>query len=694
MTRGIEIKGNDLYFNGEELAKGGDYTNGLSSRGLDLLFGGNIISTCNDLQRGIHTSENRLYWGDVEVKSGGGEVVDTYWNPPAQDASVYKPWDYAGLISEYDKLMAEAPDYMTKYRYEKNGVPVVTENGNYELYHYELVPSNYTKTIMIQAGLHGNEMDAKQQLLRIVEILVKKTDQYGYTVFKEFRENVRLIIIPCVSPYGHEMSSMNIPYKDVSGGINPSRNYDFNHQYADEAVGCGGDYPFEIAETQHVRDVFNEIGAENIDYFMDWHDGGDVLQHFWINYQADSSAKYYIMDLINHLVDKYKIENPIITSCKDTSKHGAAYCWAGKSNGVMASTCEYIGGYLGYDFGSEHMTISMDIRGNFLLQTYKHPNKGWTVGEQEGSVYFHFDFAKSFTRQSLRSDGAELRTRVTDVQIYERWDNLQLKFPQLITKSEKLGTNAEQTQDIYTYTFGSGNNKVLYAGGIMRYGAAHKIDEFAIYQIIEYLCNDYIVNQSKFLQDLRDNYTIIVLPCIDNTAGNAVVIRDCGLNNMALTYKKWQIIDGKCQPTEYALSNHDIPIIKKVIDENTDLKCIVSGGEILSGYAGNSQDYTTDFETHIVVPKNQTYEPTEYADHLTNDRNENVVIEHTTGTTFGDYAYDNYMIPTFYVQLQVSKRWGELAEYHTLSSDSYLYYNYEAGRRMSNIVNLFIGKVS
>ena len=689
--RGIEVKDNILYFNDIEITNGGVDTSGLISNGLDLLLGGKIISTCNDSQKGIHVQDNKLYWGDVEVSDGGGgEVVVGYWNPPTQEASVYKPWDYAELINEYDKLMAEAPDYITKHRYEINGEPVFTKNGNYELFHYELTPSTYKKTIFIQAGIHGNEMDAKQQLLRIVNILVNKTNENGYSVFKEFKENVRLIIIPCVSPYGHDNAVMNVPYEGEQYGINLNRNYDFNQQWALASVGVGGEYPFEYEEIQHVRDVLNAVGAENIDYFMDWHDGGDVKEHFWINYAVDSNARVLVTDLINHLIEKYNIENPVIPNCKDTSTTGIASMWAAKTKGLMASTCEYIGGLLGYNFDSKQMTTSLDIRGNMLLQAYKQAIKGWQINEPENAQYFHFDYPKAFSEKGMRIDGADSRTIVTDSQIYERWDRLQEKYPELISKSEKLGTNAEQTQDIYTYTFGSGNNKVLYVGGIMRYGAPHKIDEFAIYLIIEYLCNDYIVNQSKFLQDLRNNYTIIVLPCIDNQAGNADILKNCGLNNMALTYQKWQIVDGKCQPTEYALSNHDIPIIKKIIDENQDLKCIVSGGEILSGYALNGQDYVTDFETHIVVPKNQTYEPSDYANHLSNNRNEHVVTEHTTGTTFGDYAYDNYNIPTFYIQLHVSKRWAELADYHTLTSDSYLYYNYEAGRRIANIINLFV----
>ena len=94
----------------------------------------------------------------------------------------------------------------------------------------------------------------------------------------------------------------------------------------------------------------------------------------------------------------------------------------------------------------------------------------------------------------------------------------------------------------------------------------------------------------------------------------------------------------------------------------------------------------------MVIPKNQvsSNELISYKAHLETDRNEDVVIENTKGTTFGDYAFDNYNIPTYYVQLQVCKRYTELADYHTLSKDQYLHCNYEAGRRMANIANLFL----
>lgn len=698
---GIVVENNDdfrkLKLNDEVVATGTlDNRLGIYVKDGKLFFDGNKISD-QSIGTGIYVKDGKLFFNGAEISQKlVPDEPTTYWIPPAQEQSTYKPWSYAQLIEEYDRIMVKEPTYMKKYRYEKNSVPVKTKNGSYELYHYELVPKSYSKTFFITVGVHGNEMDAKQQMLRIVDILVNKVEQPEYQRFKCIRNDARLIIIPCVSPYGHDNATMNIPYEFEGAtqqyGINPNRNYDFDQQFYIPGTGVGGYPEFCIEETQHVRDVLNSVGAENVDYAMDWHDGGNVNKHYWINYSVDSVNRMYINDFVSYLVNKYNIENPIIDQCKDTSTTGIASMYYAKTMGINASTVEWIGGMLGYDFSSEMMTMSMEIRANMILMGYEKDIKSWNVDEKPNAKYFHFDYPKAFTRSGLRIDGSDTKTIVTDKQIYDRWDNLIKKYPNYMEKSSKLGENTEGTQDIFTYTFGNGDKKILYIGGIMRYGAPHKIDEFAIYELVEYLCNDYIVNQSALLQKIRKDYKIIVLPCIDNRAGNSDIIKNCGLNNMALAYAKWQIVDGKCVPTNYALSINDIPILKNLIDENIDAKCIISGGEILTGYGGNSTEYSTDFETQFIIPKNQaiSQELNLYVEHLIKERNENVIVEHTVGTTFGDYAFDNFGIPTYFIQLNVSKKYEELKAYHTLSEDRYLYGNYEAGRRMANIANIIL----
>lgn len=670
-----------LIFN-DTIIEGGSNRKGLYALDNQLFFDGKVISTSSENNNGLVFNYDKLYFNGVEIKN---EDIPTYnfWNAPTQEASVLKPWSYEELISEYDSLMNEFPNYISKETYSGK-----TLNGDYDLHHYVLEPDNYSKTIFIQAGIHGNEMDSKQQLLRFVKTLLYKTDLEGYTELKVLRNDVRFILIPCVSPYGHDNSSMNVPYDGAQYGINLNRNYDYNHQYALSGTGVGGNLPFEYAEVRHTDYVLSKYGIDNIDFGQDWHDGGGVLEHYWINYNVDAPNREDTINLINTLINKYNIENPITPNCKDTGTTGTTQGYMSKTLGMVSSTVEWIGGLLGYDFKESHMTQSFELRVNSVLLAYYLKNDVKFPKVEQG--YFKWEFPKAFTRNGLRDERPAAETKVSDAQIYARWNALQVENSSYITKTV-VGTDVTATQEVATYTLGSGTNKVLYIGGIMRYQAPHKIDEYAIYQIAEYLCNPLYVSKSPILQDLKNNYTIIVLPCIDNTASNTVEYRTAGLNNQALSYKKWQIVNDKTVPTANSLTYNDVPIIKTLIDNNQDLKCIVSGGEIMTGYSGNTQDYPTDYETQFVIPRKMTIDNlNDYISYLENDKNENVDVSNTIGFTFGDYAFDQYGIPTYFIQQKVSKRFEELSDFHTLTEQQYLHQNYEAGRRMSTIINTIL----
>lgn len=692
---GLNVRNGSLYFN-DTLISNSIGEIGLYARpNRDLYFNSDKIAS-GDIGNpvGLYFDGDKIYFDGVEV--GQSSVPNNefspegYWIPPTQPENIEgKNWTYATIISKYDELVASEPR-LTKHRYSE-----LSTTGGYELYHYLYEPESYDKTIFMQAGIHGNEKDSRLTLYRMMQILFTLRETKGYTAWQQIYNRCRLIIIPVVNPYGNDNAAMNIPYKDTQYGINSNRNYDFNHQVALASVGVGGDVPFDVSEVRHTREVVEKYGAHTIDYAIDFHDGESVAQHYWINYSVDAPNRTLVNDFINYLLNKYAPgQTPVIPNCRDTSTTGTTSSYFNKSLGVTASTNEWMGGIFGYSFDSEHMTHSLDIRANMLFIALNNDVKGWQVRESENAEYFHFDYPRAFTRDSIRKEESGVETKVPDSKIRARWDTLQAKYPLLISKSEVLGVNATG-DNVHSYTFGSGAKKVMYVGGVMRYGGTHKIDEFAIYQLIEYLCNDYIVSQSRFLQDLRNNYTIIVLPFIDNVATNLAGISAAGLNNTALSRQRWIIdtVTNKTVPAsnEYGTGNYGVQIIKSIIDSNTDLKCIVSGGEITTGYGGNDQtEYATDFQTHFVVPKNMMFNAADYANHLTVNRDENVVVENTRGFTFADYAYDHFSIPTYFVQLKVSNRWSELSADHTLTAEHYMYANFEAGRRMANIVNLFV----
>lgn len=687
----------------------------------DLYFGRIKIAN-GDPQNpiGYHVEDGVLYYDGNRV--GGLDPIDPenpdaefsvegYWLPPTQPANrAADMYTTADILAMYDAIAANEPR-LTKHRYEDaSGNPILSVTGSHELFHYVYEPENYTKTLYVQAGIHGNEKDARYTTFKIVEAMLTKHNQSGYKAWKPLYDSMRLIIIPVVHPWGADyrydtgaIGNMNAPNQNETptqaNSVNLNRNMDFDHQFALASVGTGDTLPLSYPETRHIRDVVEKYGAHTIDYALDMHDGESVNEHYWINYTVDSKTPVLINNFLNYLIKTYIPEGttPVIPNCKDTSTTGITSGWFAKTMGIPASTCEWMGGLFqpgGYKFDSYQFTHSMAIRANMFFTVFKNDVKGWNIEEPQDAQYFRFDYPKAFTKRGMQYDRASAELQVQDDQIRARWDALQAKFPNLIAKSESLGFNAKG-ESVHTYTYGNGSKKVMYVGGVMRYGGTRKIDEFAIYQLIEYLTNDYIVAQSRFLQDLRNNYTIIVLPFIDNLANNTAPNTTAGLNNAALSRQRWVVgADGKATPASgtHGAENHGVKIIKQLIDSNSDLKCIVSGGEVMTGFASNNQtEYSTEFETHIVLPKNNDVQDLNaYVNYLQAERNEAVVVEKTQGVTFGDYAFDNYQIPTYFVQLKVSKRFTELAAYHTLTMERYMHANFEAGRRIANIVNLFL----
>lgn len=696
-----------LEINNRVVAVGGEIQNGLLAKEGKLYFDNNLIAEPTDIGIGLHIKDGEVYFGNVKICRDNPTHLNGLWIPPVQKSSVYTPYDYNGLINKYDELGKSNPTYVKKVIYEEKG------QEGYDLIHYIFTPKNYTKTYILVAGHHGNEHDAPQTLLRIMEILCNETDKKEYNRLKPLRDNVRIICVPCVCPSAYNKASMNTKYVNMAGDdvfLNPNRNYDYNHQYGIPQAGTGGDYPEQIAEVRHIANIVENTGKENIDFFVDFHDGGDVKQHLWLRFNMDSIMVQPTLQLVSDLIDYEEKNFPqykdpgngwLTDNCCDNGGYSTGVCaaWVGCSCGILSGACEYIGGFFGYDFSAEQMTRSLRIRANYLLYMYEKIHiKPWAIDEKEDDRYFHFDFPVSMTRKGLRKDPAATAGIVSFSDVYKRWNTLYEKYSNYVSKSQSLGKNSSGN-DIYAYTLGNGNKKVLFIGGMMRWSSNHKETEFGMYILAEYLCNDYIVSQSRFLQDLKNNYTICILPCIDiSGGGNNPTGRTIGLNCMASPYSKWQIVNGKCIPTAHGELCEDVQIFKSFINSNKDAQLIISGGEDTSGYLYEYPKYTIDYMTQFILPLNQETNISSYSQYLQKDRGEEApVIEHTDGKTSADYAFDNFGIPTIYMNLHVSNKWDDRKQYAQASEregngDSYFYRNYETGRRIANIVNLFLIK--
>lgn len=891
MAKGITIEAGSprtLNLEGVEVATGGNANQaGLYAVGSKLYLDGEEIADASGAI-GLLISNGELTYNGEAV--GGGTPTppaptSRLWIPPTQTGTGSRNrYTYREYIANYDALMTSSnyPGTIKKYEYREtqdgtitlengrgashvvpNMVPSFTEAqsgafndvsgagyGNTPLYHYEFTPSGgYTKTYILEAGIHAGEKDAPQTLLNMMTIFCNKCNENAYARLRPLRDNARFIVIPVVSAYSHDHwgnvgdLGRNDGYNDVyytdwngeSKHLNPNRNGDFNHEYA-LSSGNAGNYPWQIAETRHIKAIVERTGPKNINYLFDFHDGGGVNKHFWFNYNMDAPTAQMTRQLLADIIEyeesliaqggydyrcplDYKVymssngtdrisipftwddtyvhrtrqklqftvtsenvtnlnahkiifggssylvydvyrsrsgvanvqaklntdtevitkgstkkeciitgsnqyQNPydlevgdVITAyvVPQADSHGWLHpnvadqggystgtinAWAGIGLGIPASGPEYIGGIFGYNFNDAQATRSLRNRINLLIYAYEYNIGGWRVNEAADADYFHWDYGKAMTRQGLRKDAVDFTasyTLLTIAQVYARWDALTAANPTYITKSASLGQNSGGT-DIYSYTLGNGSKKVLFLGGTMRWLAKNTITEFGMYLLAEYLCDDYIVNQSAFLQRLKNDYTIVVLPCIDVNAGGAGT--KIGLNSMPGSLNKWKISDAKCVPTDYGSGCEDVGVFTNWIAQQTGALIMLSGGEDTSWQASETprpdtqEGYTTSYMTQFILPKNVTLDWLDgYCNHLEDDRGEDAPdVDHTNGKTSGDYAYDNIGIKTVYMNLKVSNMWSERKQYAQANDNEerYMYRNYETGRRIANIVNIFL----
>lgn len=212
---------------------------------------GTLPERLNDSESKIQSNTDKI----VESENMG-EVKGTFWEPPPQPAM---PWGANGapestdrdpekfITGMYEPGRLANPDYITRTLLGKD------QSGLYNVYRYELTPENYTSTIIISAGTHGNEYTAEFVLPLIYQYIINgKSGQW-----RHIRKNVRVIIHPMINPWSFANNK-----RQNFRGVDLNRNMDILWDYiTGTSFQPGGTYykgtaPFSEVETQYMRDSF------------------------------------------------------------------------------------------------------------------------------------------------------------------------------------------------------------------------------------------------------------------------------------------------------------------------------------------------------------------------------------------------------------------------------------------------------
>lgn len=180
--------------------------------------------------------------------------------------------NYATLISKYDELIANYPNYASK-----NALGQTAQGTT--IYEYVFSSGSYNKAgvrgtrdatiakpvFAIQAGVHGTERAAVNSLYIFIRDLLT-----GNGSLSELLLNAEIHIIPCVCPWGFDNDS-----RTNANSVNINRNYDANWVLNGEGTNnYSGPSAASELETQISQNWIDSMVNAGAKFVIDWHNSG------------------------------------------------------------------------------------------------------------------------------------------------------------------------------------------------------------------------------------------------------------------------------------------------------------------------------------------------------------------------------------------------------------------------------------
>lgn len=156
------------------------------------------------------------------------------------------------------------------------------QSGQYDIYEYDFIPAQYSRTILLSGGLHPYENSASFGLAHFMQEYMKYP--YASDGFAYLRQNVRIKLIGIANPWGWNQRPMK--YGNCRG-VNPNRNFDLidiNGNSVWEAYEGNttewnqkGKAPWSEVETCMLRDWI--LDNSNAEFWIDCHTGERYSQY-------------------------------------------------------------------------------------------------------------------------------------------------------------------------------------------------------------------------------------------------------------------------------------------------------------------------------------------------------------------------------------------------------------------------------
>ena len=161
--------------------------------------------------------------------------------------------------------------YYDVYLGNHNGYKVIKrslgrdESNDYELLEYQFIPKHYNRTVLLSSGMNANELSPMFGLAYLIKAIMDGTNDPGINYL---RENVRLVVLPSINPWGFDQNPMN--YYN-SNHVRINKNFDYNGSWklmpSNEYPGASAD---SEAETKILKRWINNY-ANQAELWIDCH---------------------------------------------------------------------------------------------------------------------------------------------------------------------------------------------------------------------------------------------------------------------------------------------------------------------------------------------------------------------------------------------------------------------------------------
>lgn len=260
--------------------------------------------------------------------------------------------DYEEIINLFDSYIIQNSDYISKENLGKDS------SGKNDIYSYILTPKCYTNTVIIIAGVHGDEKCSAYSCLE----LIKQLTNSNRNNMQYLRHNTQFVILPIANPWGyinHTRGNYN--------GVDINRNFDYKFT----ASAQSGSNAFSEKETQYIRDLLYRY-KENCDLVIDLHHYAtptpttlnQASGHQYITWTTRWSNNYFedFRNILKTLSDSYDITTGGIVSSIDN--------YVNTKLKIPAVTCEIDMGLLSqYCYGKTSIIHQLNMLVNYSLVT-------------------------------------------------------------------------------------------------------------------------------------------------------------------------------------------------------------------------------------------------------------------------------------------------------------------------------------